>query len=73
MGRSNECSGKVAYLTHAAAAQACRIAKIHHGSRQIVYRCSYCYCWHCGNRSVPAKSKNDDPKRWKNWHWRKGE
>jgi len=65
------CWGKAGYATHAEAlAVAARVIAQTH-ERIITYRCRECHQWHVGGTSDRPLDPRIDPKRWKNWNWRR--
>lgn len=65
------CWGKTAYATHSEALATLAVVADRrvHGAHLIAYRCRECHRWHIGGgKDIDPRI---DPKRWKNWHWRK--
>jgi hypothetical protein len=71
--RQAACAGKVGYETHGQALAAIeRAERLRRSTRLCAYRCKECGAWHYGRGGVHF-GKPEDPKRWKNWHWRTAE
>lgn len=66
------CWGKTAYATHSEALAKLSVVSSRrvHGVSLITYRCEECHRWHIGGGKAPSDPRVN-PKRWKNWYWRK--
>lgn len=50
------CFGKMAYDTYGSAKDAGKYARSRWAKRLVIYKCSFCHCWHKG--SDPGRYNN---------------